>query len=105
MIEQTMFMQLLNSVSLVFIAIVCLITYGIIETIKGIRKKPVSRNVKSIISLVVGILVAIFYIYKLKASIESILLSFLICTFGYDLILKPIFKAIKAKFSTKHTEC
>lgn len=105
MIEQTMFIQLLNSVSLVFIAIVCLITYGIIETIKGIRKKPVSRNVKSIISLVVGILVAIFYIYKLKASIESILLSFLICTFGYDLILKPIFKAIKAKFSTKHTEC
>lgn len=102
MIEQTMFIQLLNSVSLVFIAIVCLITYGIIETIKGIRKKPVSRNVKSIISLVVGILVAIFYIYKLKASIESILLSFLICTFGYDLILKPIFKAIKAKFSTKH---
>lgn len=97
-------MQLLNSVSLVFIAIVCLITYGIIETIKGIRKKPVSRNVKSIISLVVGILVAIFYIYKLEASIESILLSFLICTFGYDLILKPILKAIKAKFSTKHTE-
>lgn len=104
MIEQTIFMQLLNSVSLVFIAIVCLITYGIIETIKGIRKKPVSRNVKSIISLVVGILVAIFYIYKLEASIESILLSFLICTFGYDLILKPILKAIKAKFSTKHTE-
>lgn len=97
-------MQLLNSVSLVFITIVCLITYGIIETIKGIRKKPVSRNVKSIISLVVGILVAIFYIYKLEASIESILLSFLICTFGYDLILKPILKAIKAKFSTKHTE-
>lgn len=102
MIEQTMFMQLLNSVSLVFIAIVCLITYGIIETIKGIRKKPVSRNVKSIISLVVGILIAIFYIYKLDASIESVLLSFLICTFGYDLILKPILKAIKAKFSTKH---
>lgn len=102
MIEQTMFIQLLNSVSLVFIAIVCLITYGIIETINGIRKKPVSRNVKSIISLVVGILVAIFYIYKLEASIESILLSFLICTFGYDLILKPILKTIKAKFSTKH---
>ena len=104
MIEQTMFMQLLNSVSLVFIAIVCLITYGINETFKGILKKPLPRNVKSIISLIVGILVAIFYIYKLETSIESVLLSFLICTFGYDLILKPILKAIKAKFSTKYTD-
>lgn len=99
MIEETILMQLLNNVSLVFISIVCLITYGIIEVLKGILKKDIPRNIKSIISLIVGISVMMFYIYKLNASLEMVLLSFLICTFGYDLIIKPIFKAIKRHFA------
>lgn len=99
MIEETILMQLLNNVSLVFISIVCLITYGIIEVLKGILKKDIPRNIKSIISLIVGVSVIMFYIYKLNASLEMVLLSFLICTFGYDLIIKPIFKAIKQHFA------
>ena len=99
MIEETILMQLLNNVSLVFISIVCLITYGIIEVLKGILKKDIPRNIKSIISLIVGVSVMMFYIYKLNASLEMVLLSFLICTFGYDLIIKPIFKAIKRHFA------
>lgn len=99
MIEETILMQLLNNVSLVFISIVCLITYGIIEVLKGILKKDIPRNIKSIISLIVGVSVMMFYIYKLNASLEMVLLSFLICTFGYDLIIKPILKAIKRHFA------
>ena len=99
MIEETILMQLLNNVSLVFISIVCLITYGVIEVLKSILKKDIHRNIKSIISLIVGVSVMMFYIYKLNASLETVLLSFLICTFGYDLIIKPIFKAIKRHFA------
>lgn len=97
--EDALLLQLFQSISLVYIAIVCLTTYGIIQTIQNISKAKVSRKAKSIITLIVGILTAIFYIFKLDASLETVLLSFLISTFGYDLILKPIFKRITQRFA------
>lgn len=97
--EDTLLLQLFQSISFVYIAIVCLITYGIIQTIQNISKAKVSRKAKSIITLIVGILTAILYIFKLDASLETVLLSFLISTFGYDLILKPIFKRITQRFA------
>ena len=95
--EDTLLLQLIQSISIVYIAIVCLTTYGIIQTIQNISK--VSRKAKSIITLIVGILTAILYIFKLYASLETVLLSFLISTFGYDLILKSIFKRITQRFA------
>lgn len=92
--EDTLLLQLIQSISIVYIAIVCLTTYGIIQTISNITKCKVSRKAKSIISLIVGILTAILYICKLDASLETVLLSFLISTFGYDLLFKPMFKRI-----------
>lgn len=97
--EDTLLLQLIQSISIVYIAIVCLTTYGIIQTISNITKCKVSRKAKSIISLIVGILTAVFYICKFDASLETVLLSFLISTFGYDLILKPIFKRITQRFA------
>lgn len=97
--EDTLLLQLFQSISLVYIAIVCLTTYSIIQTIQNIFKAKVSRKAKSIITLIVGILTAILYIFKLDTSLETILLSFLISTFGYDLILKPIFKRITQRFA------
>lgn len=92
--EETILLQLIQSISIVFISIVCLSTYGIIRIVSNIIKGKVSRQIKSLISLIIGILISILYIYKLNASIETVLLSFLICTFGYDLIIKPITKNI-----------
>lgn len=97
--EDTLLLQLIQSISIVYIAIVCLTTYGIIQTIQNISKAKVSRKAKSIITLIVGILTAILYIFKLDASLETVLLSFLISTFGYDLILKSIFKRITQHFA------
>lgn len=97
--EDTLLLQLIQSISIVYIAIVCLTTYGIIQTISNITKYKVSRKAKSIISLIVGILTAILYICKFNSSLETVLLSFLISTFGYDLILKPIFKRITQRFA------
>lgn len=97
--KDALLLQLFQSISLVYIAIVCLTTYGIIQTIQNISKAKVSRKAKSIITLIVGILTAILYIFKLDASLETVLLSFLISTFGYDLILKPIFKRITQRFA------
>ena len=97
--EDTLLLQLIQSISIVYIAIVCLTTYGIIQTISNITKCKVSRKAKSIISLIVGILTAILYICKFNSSLETVLLSFLISTFGYDLILKPIFKRITQHFA------
>lgn len=97
--EDTLLLQLFQSISLVYIAIVCLTTYGIIQIIQNISKAKVSRKAKSIITLIVGIFTAILYMFKLDASIETVLLSFLISTFGYDLILKPIFKRITQRFA------
>lgn len=97
--EDALLLQLFQSISLVYIAIVCLITYGIIQTIQNISKAKVSRKAKSIITLIVGILTAILYVFKLDASLETVLLSFLISTFGYDLILKSIFKRITQRFA------
>lgn len=99
--EQTAFIQLLQSINFVFIAIVCLITYGIIQLSNTLIKKEIPRTAKSIISLIIGIIVAIIYIKFMDVSLESILLSFLICTFGYDIILKPLFKSIIKKFTTE----
>lgn len=92
--EDTLLLQLIQSISIVYIAIVCLTTYGIIQTISNITKCKVSRKTKSIISLIVGILTAILYVCEFDASLETVLLSFLISTFGYDLLLKPMFKRI-----------
>ena len=97
--EDTLLLQLFQSISLVYIAIVCLTTYSIIQIIQNISKAKVSRKAKSIITLIVGILTAILYIFKLDTSLETVLLSFLISTFGYDLILKPIFKRITQRFA------
>jgi len=97
--EDTLLLQLFQSISFVYIAIVCLTTYGIIQTIQNIFKAKILRKAKSIITLIVGILTAILYIFKLDASLETVLLSFLISTFGYDLILKPIFKRITQRFA------
>ena len=97
--EDTLLLQLIKSISIVYIAIICLTTYGIIQTIQNISKAKVSRKAKSIITLIVGILTAILYIFKLDASLETVLLSFLISTFGYDLILKSIFKRITQRFA------
>lgn len=97
--EDTLLLQLIQFISIVYIAIVCLTTYGIIQTIQNISKAKISRKAKSIITLIVGILTAILYIFKLDASLETVLLSFLISTFGYDLILKSIFKRITQRFA------
>ena len=94
--EETIIFNLFNSISFAFIAIVLLTTYGINEIITKITKKKLSRYFKSLVSLIVGI---VLYLYKLDASLETVLLSFLICTFGYDLIIKPILKAIKRHFA------
>ena len=90
--EETIIFNLFNSISFAFIAIVLLTTYGINEIITKITKK-------SLVSLIVGIAIMVLYLYKLDASLETVLLSFLICTFGYDLIIKPILKAIKRHFA------
>ena len=97
--EDLLIMQLFQSISVAYIAIVCLLTYGINKTITGYFKLSLSRNAKCIISLAVSVCMAIYYIYELNASIETVLLSALICTFGYDLIFKPIIKKIEAKFN------
>ena len=89
--EETIIFNLFNSISFAFIAIVLLTTYGINEKL--------SRYFKSLVSLIVGIAIMVLYLYKLDASLETVLLSFLICTFGYDLIIKPILKAIKRHFA------
>lgn len=102
--EETLLLSLIQSISFVYIVIVCLTTYGIIQMITSIKKTKVSRQSKSLISFIVGIVTAVLYIYKLNASIETVLLSFLICTFGYDLILKPIFKGIKKHFTDSKSE-
>lgn len=97
--EETIIFNLFNSISFVFIAIVLLTTYGINEIITKITKKKLSRYFKSLVSLIVGIVIMVLYLYKLDASLETVLLSFLICTFGYDLIIKSILKAIKRHFA------
>ena len=97
--EETIIFNLFNSISFAFIAIVLLATYGINEIITKITKKKLSRYFKSLVSLIVGIATMVLYLYKLDASLETVLLSFLICTFGYDLIIKPILKAIKRHFA------
>lgn len=105
--ETTIIAQLLDSISFSFIAIVCLLTYGVIKTIQGIIGCEISRLMKSIVALIAGIIMCIIYIVIVKASIETVLLSFLICTFGYDIILKPIIKCIEHKIksmSSKHNE-
>ena len=99
--EDTMFISLVSSINVVFIAIVCLVTYGINDTITRFTKKELSRNFKSIVSLVVGIITACAYIKFHMASTEGVLLSFLICTFGYDLILKPMLNSFKNRFTHK----
>ena len=97
--EETIIFNLFNSISFTFIAIVLLTTYGINEIITKITKKKLSRYFKSLVSLIVGIAIMVLYLYKLDASLETVLLSFLICTFGYDLIIKSILKAIKRHFA------
>ena len=97
--EETIVFNLFNSISFAFIAIVLLATYGINEIATKIAKKKLPRYFKCIISLIVGILTAILYICKFDSSLETVLLSFLISTFGYDLILKPIFKRITQRFA------
>ena len=72
-------------------------SYGFNAT--KIAKKKLPRYFKSLVSLIVGIATMMLYLYKLDASLETVLLSFLICTFGYDLIIKPILKAIKRHFA------
>lgn len=103
-IESNILFPLLSSISFTFIAIVCLITYEVNKLYKAIYKKNLPRNGKSITSLIVGIIVSILYITKLDMPIDSILLSFLVCTFGYDLILKPLFKGIKKRFIGSKSE-
>lgn len=101
--EETIVFNLFNSISFAFIAIVLLVTYGINEIATKIAtkiaKKKLPRYFKSLVSLIVGIVTMVLYLYKLDASLETVLLSFLICTFGYDLIIKPILKAIKRHFA------
>lgn len=97
--EETIVFNLFNSISFAFIAIVLLATYGINEIATKIAKKKLPRYFKSLVSLIVGIATMGLYLYKLDASLETVLLSFLICTFGYDLIIKPILKAIKRHFA------
>lgn len=93
--EENILLQLLQSLSIVFIAIVLLSTYGIIKILTAILGKAPNRNIKSIISLIVGILVSILYVCKLNTPIDTVLLSFLTCTFGYDLLIKPIIKRLE----------
>lgn len=102
LMEDSLIMQLFQSISVAYIAIVCLLTYGINKTITGYFKLTLSRNAKSLISLVVSVCMAIYYVCRLQASVETVLLSALICTFGYDLILKPIIKRVEAKFNTEN---
>ena len=101
--EETIIFNLFNSISFAFIAIVLLTTYGINEIITKITKKKLPRYFKSLVSLLVGIAIMVLYLYKLDASLETVLLSFLICTFGYDLIIKPILKAIKRHFADSNS--
>jgi len=76
--------------------IVCTITtiYFIIKSIEGGTGKAISTWRKSAIVILVGAIYATIFNIYFNADHSALLLSFVVSTFGYDIVIKPLLRKI-----------
>jgi len=86
--------DLLSMVNLPYILCTIITIYFIIKSIESNINKPISSYIKSAIVISIGILYAIIFNLKFHIDHSALLLSFVLSTFGYDLIIKPLLRKV-----------
>jgi VIT1/CCC1 family predicted Fe2+/Mn2+ transporter len=76
-----------------FVVAQVLLTYGILAY--GI-KNPTSV-VKHLLSFLVGCLLGVIWYIIIKATLDTLIISFLIAVIGYDKIINPILKQLNVE--------
>lgn len=76
--------------------IVCVMTtiYFVIKALEGFKKTHIPPWWKSTIVILIGIIYGIVFKQYFETKSQILLLSFVVSTFGYDLIMKPLLKKI-----------
>ena len=68
--------------------------YFIIKSIESITNKPITSWFKSGIVVVIGSIYATIFNLKFHVDHSALLLSFVLSTFGYDLLVKPLLRKV-----------
>lgn len=68
--------------------------YFIIKSIDTATKKTITSYIKSGIVVLIGGIYAFIFSLKFNADHSTLLLSFVLSTFGYDLVIKPLLRKV-----------
>lgn len=86
--------DLMSMVNLPYILCTIITIYFVIKSIETTTNKPIHTWYKSGIVMLIGTVYAVIFNIKFHADQTALLLSFVLSTFGYDLIIKPILRKI-----------
>ena len=87
-------LDFMTMVNVPYILCTIITIYFIIKSIESATKKPITSYFKSGIVIIIGGIYATIFNLKFHADHTTLLLSFVMSTFGYDLVIKPLLRKV-----------
>jgi len=84
--------NILDMINVSYILCTMITIYSVIKLIEN--NKPISSYIKSAIVLSIGLIYGLIFDVEFNANHNSLLSSFVLSTFGYDLIIKPLLRKL-----------
>jgi len=92
--NETSSVDFLSMVDIPYIVCVMTTIYFAIKVLEGLKKTHVPPWWKSAIVIIIGIIYGEIFDQYFDTKHQVLLLSFVVSTFGYDLVMKPLLKKI-----------
>lgn len=97
--EEQLVLNVISSISVIYILSVNVLTYEIIKLIEIINKaKKLSKLFKMIIAFISGIIIAIIMICTKTLTIDVAIYSFIISLLSWDYIFKHVVKKLNKDY-------
>jgi uncharacterized membrane protein HdeD (DUF308 family) len=87
--------DLLKDIAFSYILTLVLAAYSVIKIIDSFRKVGLPTNWKRVVTAIVGIIVAVIYVYLKYVTVEAVIPSYLAGVIGYDYFLKTALSRIE----------
>ena len=97
--EEQLVLNVISSISVIYILSVNVLTYEIIKLIEIINKaKNLSKLFKMLIAFISGIIIAIVMIFTKTLTIDVAIYSFIISLLSWDYIFKHVVKKLNKNY-------
>lgn len=101
--QPTATIDFMSMVNIPYMLCTIITIYFVIKSIESTTNKPIHTWYKSGLVTLIGIIYATIFNIKFNTDHSVLLLSFVLSTFGYDLIIKPLLRKIGIHYKDYRT--